>query len=213
MVWPGLVWPGTATDDGELQRSLGEYRPGDRALRRAVHIGLCSQNLRKDLRRQLRCLFAAGGRRYRLCQAKHRQALFWRKGGEIFSAFSKARAALLFYLHCFEGNTGNHKAPLWSGLFIALFQRVAHRVLKRKLEHECSSHLSVCADTDKKAYRQQAMSPYPICLSDLRALRAGVVGDHVGVGVARNRGAVRRTHEWQQLSCRHSCASPMSRTR
>jgi hypothetical protein len=53
--------------DRELQRSVGEYRPGDGTLRRALHIGLCTQNLLKDLRRQLRCLFTAGGRRYRLC--------------------------------------------------------------------------------------------------------------------------------------------------
>jgi hypothetical protein len=53
--------------DGELQQSVGEYRPGDGTLRRAVHIGLCTQNSLKDLRRQLRCLFTTGGRRYCLC--------------------------------------------------------------------------------------------------------------------------------------------------
>jgi hypothetical protein len=49
-------------------------------------------------------------------------ALFCREGGEMFSACSKGRAALPFCLHCFEENTGDHKAPLWSGLFIALFR-------------------------------------------------------------------------------------------
>jgi hypothetical protein len=46
--------------DGELQRSVGGYRPGDRTLRRAVHIGMCTHNLLKDLRRQLRCLLTVG---------------------------------------------------------------------------------------------------------------------------------------------------------
>jgi hypothetical protein len=125
LVW--LVWSGLGQQpmNDELQRSVGEFRLGDGPLRRAVQICLCTQNLLKDLRRQLHCLFIAVGWRYRLCPADAGGALFAGTSVKCSAPFSKVRAALHFCGHWFEGNTGDHQAPLLLGLVIALFQSIA----------------------------------------------------------------------------------------